>query len=79
MNTTLTTDSLHLNLHICQVDEKAYQLFSDLVVFSSVYRYEIFAYNRNSIFTLLTLNMGDEISSQFNELKFQPRLKFSTI
>ena len=33
-----------------------------------------FAYkacNRISIFTLLSLNMGDEISSRFNELKFQ--------
>ena len=47
--------------------------------FSSVYRDEIFTYNRNSIFALLSLNMWDEISSRFNELKFQPRLKFSTI
>ena len=47
--------------------------------FSSVNRDQIFAYNRNSIFTLSSLNMREEISSRFNELKFQPQLKFSTI
>ena len=47
--------------------------------FSAVYRDEIFACSRNSIFTLLSLNMRDEILSRFKELKFQPRLKFSTL
>ena len=38
---------------------------------------EIFVYNCNSTFTLSSLTMRDEISSQFNELKFQPGLKTS--
>ena len=54
-------------------------LFKPWGNFSSVYCDETFAYNRNSISTLLSLNMWDEISLRFNELKFQPRLKFSTI
>ena len=54
-------------------------LFKSWWNFSSVYREETFSYNRNSIFTLLPLNMRDEISSRFNELIFQPGLNFSTI
>ena len=54
-------------------------LFKPWGNFSSVYCDKIFVYNRNSIFTLLSLNMRDEISSRLNELKFQPWLKFSTI
>ena len=30
-------------------------------------------------FTLLSLNMRDQISSRFNDVKFQPGLKFFTI
>ena len=36
-----------------------------------------FCIYRNSIFTLFSLLMRDKISSRFNELKFQPRLKIS--
>ena len=44
--------------------------------FGSVCRDEIFAhYNRDSIYTLFSIIMRDDISSWFEELKFQPRLK----
>ena len=36
-----------------------------------------FCIYRNSIFTLFSLLMRDKISSRFNELKFQPRLKIT--
>ena len=52
-------------------------LFKSWLNFCSVYRDEVFEYNRNSIFTLLSLTMRDEISSRFNELKFHPGLKIS--
>ena len=52
-------------------------LFRSWLNFCSVYRDEVFEYNRNSIFTLLSLTMRDEISSRFNELKFHPGLKIS--
>ena len=49
--------------------------------FSSVFQLldEIFVYNRNSLFKFLSLNIWEEISSRFNELKFQPGLKLPTI
>ena len=50
-------------------------LFKSWLNFCSVYRDEVFEYNCNSIFTLLLLTMRDEISPQFNELKFHPGLK----
>ena len=52
-------------------------LFKSWLNFCSVYRDEVFEYNRNSIFTFLSLSIRDEISSWFNELKFHPGLKFS--
>ena len=54
-----------------------FSLFRSLLNFCSVYCDEVFEYNRNSIFTLLSLTMPDEISSWFNELKFHPGLKIS--
>ena len=52
-------------------------LFKSWLNFCSVCYGEVFEYNHNSIFTLLSRTMQDEISSQFNELKFHPRLKIS--
>ena len=51
-------------------------LFKLRLNFCSLYRDEVFECNCNSIFTLL-LTMRDEISSQFNELKFHPRVKIA--
>ena len=52
-------------------------LFKLWLSFCLVYCDEVFEYNHNSIFTLLSLTMQDKISSQFNELKFHPGLKIS--
>ena len=55
-------------------------LFKPWGNFSSVCRDEIFAYNHNSVFILLSLSVGTEIlSSRFNDLKFHHGLKLSTI
>ena len=53
-------------------------LFKSWLNFCSVYRDDVFECNRNSIFTLLSLTMRDEISSRLNELKFHPGLKILT-
>ena len=52
-------------------------LFKSWLNFYSVYHDELFEYNHDSVFTLFSLTMQDEISSWFNELKFHPRLKIS--
>ena len=52
-------------------------LFKSWLNFCSIYRDEVFEYNRNSIFTLLSLTMRNEILSRFNELKFRPGLEIS--
>ena len=57
-----------------------FALFKPWGNFSSVCRDEIFAYNHNSVFILLSLSVGTEIlSSRFNGLKFHHGLKLSTI
>ena len=52
-----------------------YGLFKLWLNFCSVCCDEVFEYNRNSVFTLLSLTIWDEISSWFNELKFHLGLK----
>ena len=44
--------------------------------FCLVYCDDVFPYNRNSFFTLLSLTMQDEISSRFKSRNFVPGLKY---
>ena len=48
-----------------------------VVKFYLALRDQIFLYNHNSIFTLFSCIIQDEISSRLNELKYQPGLKIS--